>query len=121
MEILASLEQLDAKIAECDVAPSDAALRELFATFCMEPQLVGVDPFSDQYLTGQMDLYRRIAGKDYHVSNEETKFDIESVARRPFPYNTNSAEVVGNQLLAIGSMLRRLDVPPGGRVLEFGP
>lgn len=87
----------------------------------MAPQMVDVDPFSDEYLNGQMALYRDIAGKAYDVSNERTKFDVDEIARRPFPYNTNSAEVVGTQLLSIGSLLRRLNVPQGGRILEFGP
>lgn len=121
MESITSLERLDAKIAECDAADSDAALREIFATFRMEPPLVGVDPFSGEYLSGQMALYKTIAEKNYQITNEETKFDIDAAARRPFPYGTNSAEVVGTQLLAIGSLLRRLDVPAGARILEFGP
>jgi cyclopropane fatty-acyl-phospholipid synthase-like methyltransferase len=121
VQTLKTLEQLDSKIAECDASGSDARLREIFASFCMAPQVVGIDPFSEEYLTAQMDLYRGIAGKAYDVSNERTKFNIDDIARRPFPYNTNSAEVVGNQLLSIGSLLRRISAPAGARVLEFGP
>lgn len=121
MQTLTTLEQLDAKIAECDASGTDARLREIFSSFCMAPQVVGMDPFSDSYLDAQMDLYRGIAGKAYHVSNERTKFDTDEIARRPFPYNTNSAEVVGNQLLSIGALLRRIKAPVGARILEFGP
>ena len=121
MQILTTLEQLDAKIAECDTSGSDSRLREIFRSFCMAPQVVGIDPFSDDYLAAQMDLYRGISGKSYHVSNEKTKFDTDEIARRPFPYNTNSAEVVGNQLLSIGALLRQIKAPAGARILEFGP
>jgi SAM-dependent methyltransferase len=121
VQTLTTIEELDAKIAECDASGSDARLREIFASFCMAPQAVGIDPFSDEYRTAQMELYHSIAGKAYHVRNERTKFDIDAIAQRPFPYNTNSAEVVGTQLLSVGSLLRRINLPAGARILEFGP
>lgn len=121
MQTLTTIEELDAKIAECDASGSDARLREIFASFCMAPRAVGIDPFSDEYRVAQMELYQSIAGKAYHVRNERTKFDIDAVAQRPFPYNTNSAEVVGTQLLSVGSLLRRIKAPAGARILEFGP
>ncbi|SCK31571.1 2-polyprenyl-3-methyl-5-hydroxy-6-metoxy-1,4-benzoquinol methylase [Variovorax sp. HW608] len=121
MDIIQSLDQLDERLAACDAAASDAELRRIFSTFRMEPEPSDLDPFCDAYLAEQMKLYKRIAGKDYSFLNEVSTFDVEAAVRRPFPFITQNAEVTGNQLLAIGSLLRRLDVPVGGRILEFGP
>src|SRR4051812_20476021 len=75
--IVRTLEELDAKISECDRAGSDDALRQCFGTFRMEPPGGQPDdPFSEEYRRFQLDLYRRIAGKPYSVANEETVFDI---------------------------------------------
>jgi protein-L-isoaspartate O-methyltransferase len=39
----------------------------------------------------------------------------------PFPYSTGSAQTVGNQLMAIGHIIKTMDLPPASRVLELGP
>lgn len=121
MQTLSTIEQLDEKIAACAAAPSDAALRELFTTFRMEPPAMKADPFSAEYAREQMALYERISGRTYRLENEETKLDVDGLVTRPFPYCTESLQVVGDQFVAIGSLLRRMKVPMGGRVLEFGP
>lgn len=121
METLRTIEQLDEKIATCIAAPSDAALRDLFKTFRMAPPTTKADPFSADYAREQMDLYERISGRSYRLANEATELNVDELARRPFPYCTDSLQVVGDQLVAIGSLLRRMKVPLGGRILEFGP
>jgi 2-polyprenyl-3-methyl-5-hydroxy-6-metoxy-1,4-benzoquinol methylase len=121
MQTLSTIEQLDEKIAACTAAPSDAALRELFTTFRMEPPSMKADPFSAEYAREQMALYERISGRSYQLENEQTELDVGALVKRPFPYCTESLQVVGDQLVAIGSLLRRMKVPMGGRVLEFGP
>ena len=121
MDTISNLEQLDRKLQECDAARSDAALREIFSTFQMVPQVVGLNPFGDEYRHLQIELYERIAGKEYRPANEVSNFDIEAALHRPYPYLTESAEIAGNYLLAVGALVRRLKVPKGGRVLEFGP
>jgi len=68
-----------------------------------------------------MALYETLSGKAYRLENEATPIDVDSMVIRPFPYCTNSSQVIGTQLISIGSLLHRLQVPPGGRVLEFGP
>lgn len=121
MQTLRNIEQLDERIAACVSAPSDAALRELFKTFKMMPPAVKDDPFSAEYAREQMELYERISGRQYRLENEETQLNVEELTHRPFPYCTDSLQVVGDQLVAIGSLLRRMNVPKAGRVLEFGP
>ena len=40
---------------------------------------------------------------------------------RPYPYYLQHAPTAGEHLQAIGFMLRRLDLAPGARIIEFGP
>src|SRR4029079_11526535 len=40
--------------------------------------------------------------------------------QNPFPYCTGSAVTLGEQLIAIGFLIRAMNLPAGGRVLEFG-
>lgn len=121
MHIVDTLEDLDAKLAECDAATSDAALRAIFQTFKMCAPEASDDPFSSDYAAQQMQLYSRIAGKSYALKNESCQFDVDSFVERPFPYSTGNTETIGNQLLSIGSLIRVMKVPEGGRILEFGP
>lgn len=124
MQVISSLDELEAKIAECNAAlgESDDAMREMFRTFRMDfSRQLPADPFSPEYRDFQMALYERIAGKAYAPRNERTMFDVGAYLARPFPYYTRSCATTGNHLGAIGALLRTLDLPPGARILEFGP
>jgi ubiquinone/menaquinone biosynthesis C-methylase UbiE len=121
MRILKTVNELDEEIRKCDGVSSDAELRTLFRTFKMKHSQADGDPFGADYATAQFKLYEKISGQPYRLQNEETKFDLDTVAAKPFPYSTGSAQVVGDQLFAIGSLMRRMKIPSGGRILEFGP
>ncbi|SAL56614.1 Mg-protoporphyrin IX methyl transferase [Caballeronia udeis] len=121
MKILKTVDELDEEIRKCDAVSSDTELRALFRTFKMKYSKADEDPFSMAYATAQFKLYEEISGQPYRLQNEETKFDLDAVAVRPFPYSTGSTQVVGDQLFAIGSLMRRMKIPSGGRILEFGP
>jgi SAM-dependent methyltransferase len=123
MQVLTTLDELDAKLEECDSAlkQSDAAMRQVFAGFRMDfSTQVPVDPFSPEYTEFQMALYRRISGKGYTPQNEKTKFDVAKADRRPFPYYTGSCRTAGFFTMGVGFLLHCLNLPPGARVLEFG-
>ena len=79
------------------------------------------DPFSPAYRDAQMALYRAVAGRAYALTNEATPFDVDAAVRRPFPYDTGSGTTAGEHLMGIGFALRAMTLPPGSRVLEFGP
>lgn len=76
------------------------------------------DPYSREYYDAQMDLYRAIAGKQYSSANERSYIDSKNT---PFPYYTRSAGTVGDQLIAQGFLIRSMGLPPGSRIVEFGP
>ncbi|MBP0492357.1 class I SAM-dependent methyltransferase [Pararoseomonas indoligenes] len=124
MRVLRSLEELDEALAECDRAErvSDDAMRAVFGTFRIDPPAgMPEDPFSDAYRQAQMGIYATIAGRDYALANEATPLDVDAALRRPFPYSTGSATTAGEHLMGIGFALRAMALPPGSRVLEFGP
>ncbi len=123
MQIITALAELDDKLRECDCAAavSDDRLRALFATFRMNPpDGLPTDPFSRDYREFQMRLYQQIAGKGYSTANEATIFDVATAVRRPFPYATGSCVTLGEQLMAIGFLMRSMALAPHSRVLELG-
>ncbi len=124
VQVITTLGELDAKLAECHEAAkrSDSALREVFTTFRMDfSASLPPDPFSADYHAAQMALYEHISGRCYEPQNEKTKFDIDQVERRPFPYATGSCRTAGFFTMGAGYLLHCLDLAPGARVLEFGP
>jgi 2-polyprenyl-3-methyl-5-hydroxy-6-metoxy-1,4-benzoquinol methylase len=123
-ELIKDLVRLDEKLLELDRAAeiSDDLLRSKFSSFHMAfPKDLPPDPYSDEYRQKQFELYEKIAGKPYSLSNEEIPIDEKVDTTHPYPYNTQSPTTVGNQLIGMGHLIRNLAVPPGGRILEFGP
>jgi 2-polyprenyl-3-methyl-5-hydroxy-6-metoxy-1,4-benzoquinol methylase len=124
MRVISNIVELDAVLAECDAAGrvSDDALRAVFDTFRMDfSTKVPADPFSVEYRDFQMDLYQRISSRTYDPRNEVTKFDVAAADRRPFPFLTRSCKTAGFFTMGMGFLLHKLELPPGARVVEFGP
>jgi SAM-dependent methyltransferase len=124
MQVIRSIAELDAKIDECNRAEaiSDDAMRAVFGTFCMAPPHdLPEDPFAEEYRQAQLTLYRGVAERDYAVGNEVTAFDIDQAVQRPFPFATGSSQTTGEQLMAIGFLLRTMALPQGSSIVEFGP
>jgi 2-polyprenyl-3-methyl-5-hydroxy-6-metoxy-1,4-benzoquinol methylase len=123
MQIITTLDSLDAKLAECHAAAliSDDALRHEFTTFRMDiSPHVPADPFSSEYHDFQMEIYKRISGREYSPKNEISTFDVAAADRRPFPFYTNSCRTAGFFTMGMGFLLHTLDLPAGARVVEFG-
>ncbi len=123
MQAVKTIDELDRKLRECDLAEavSDDRLRAMFATFWMEPPTdLPDDPFSPPYRNAQMALYRAIAGQEYSLANEATPFEVDSHIARYFPYATKSCVTAGEHLMALGFLLRCMALPAGSRVLEMG-
>jgi 2-polyprenyl-3-methyl-5-hydroxy-6-metoxy-1,4-benzoquinol methylase len=124
MQTLQTLDELDTKLRQLDddLKVSDSKLREGFNTFRMDfAPPVATDPDSEQYRNEQFAIYERIAGRPYSTSSERTSFCPLKAADRPFPYSTQGPDVIGDQLIAIGSIIKTMALPPGARILEFGP
>lgn len=117
-----SLKAIDDFLDRLETAKNDDELRLMFAGFNQDYQLeVPPDPFSDEYKAKQFAFYEYLHGSPYSPNNEVSEFDVADMAVRPFPYCHQSSELVGNQLLAIGFVVKAMGLPPGARILEFGP
>ncbi len=122
--VIATLDELDAmfKQLEAMAAISDDELRRGFTLFQMHmPFALPTDPDSDEYRAVQMRLYEWLHGKPYQNTNEITPFDVATNTHKPFPFSTQSAQTVGNQLIAIGFLIKTLNLKANASVLEFGP
>ena len=123
--IISTIAELDQEIARCDAAAreSDDALRRALAEFSYEPGIaMPADPDSPEYHAAQMQLYRDVSGRNAYDSslNEQYAFDLAALVECPFPYCVKSAVTVGEQLIAIGFLIRAMNAQPGDRILEFG-
>lgn len=121
--IVHTLDELDGMLDHLDEAAkiSDDALRAGFTTFRMElDQTMPDDPFSEEYRLRVMELYEWLHGSPYELRNEHVLFEFDRFVDAPFPYSTQNGVTVGNQLMAIGHVIRTLDLPAKSRVLEFG-
>jgi 2-polyprenyl-3-methyl-5-hydroxy-6-metoxy-1,4-benzoquinol methylase len=126
IKILRSPSELDAMLAHCDamMAQSVDEYRKAAGSFHYVPsEPYPDDPHSQAYRDFQAKLYQEISGRSNYGSldNEESPFDLEQAKRSPYPYQTESALEVGNQLIAQGFLLKTANLQPGAKVLEFGP
>ena len=114
--------EIDNFLQLLDKAIDDAHLRLLFEEYSADYALpTSSDPFSEDYMTDQMNLYRALSLKEYSNLNEVTPFDVEDMTKSPFPYCHQSFETVGNTLLSIGYLIKQMALPKGAEILEFGP
>jgi SAM-dependent methyltransferase len=121
--VVRTLEELDERIESLERAwaVSDDELRREFGTFRMEvEQRLPDDPFSDEYRKAVLDQYEWLHGGPYSPSNESTLFDFDYCVNAPFPYSTKSATTVGDHLIAVGHVIRTMNLPANSRVLELG-
>jgi len=112
------LEQARQQLA---IDPSDAGFLERVREVWVRLPLPPADPWSDAYRQHWLNVYRQIVGTDYELKREAHVFDVESAIKTPFPYCTRNAEVVGGQLIGIGSLIRLMSLPAGASILEMGP
>jgi ubiquinone/menaquinone biosynthesis C-methylase UbiE len=113
---------IDLFLSRLDVAADDDHLRQIFNEYSAEYDLqTPSDPFSREYLSFQMKIYKDLALKDYLNLNEITHFDVKEMAKTPFPYCHQSYETVGDTLLAIGFLIKNMALTKGASILEFGP
>jgi len=126
VKILSTLEELDRYLQMANEAAlrSDDDLRKVLASFEFRRERASkLDPYSDEYAREQHELYLHIAGvESYSPQNERSLWlkDLANAARQPFPYYTRSAETVGDQIMALGFIIKTMNLPSGASILEFG-
>lgn len=80
----------------------------------------GLDPFSEEYKEKERRLFELLHSAPYQVNNEALKIYINETIDFPYPYITKSSEIVGNQLIATGHLIKAMALKPGQKVLEMG-
>jgi SAM-dependent methyltransferase len=121
---MVSLAELDAVLEQAaeHFAHGEDEGRAFLAGVRVAPPPWPRDPFSARYRTWAFELYSRISGRSsYSVAHESSPFDFDVALCRPFPYVTGSSVVVGDDLVARGSIVRALGLAAPARVVELGP
>lgn len=126
MKYISNLPELDRELEYVDsqFKISDDCGRVALSNFCykIKTDSIPENPFSQEYYDFQMNLYSLISGRfRYDIANEESVFNLEEIQNCPFPYFTHSAPTVGDQLLAIGYIIKKTNLPSFSNVVEFGP
>lgn len=123
---LNSFEELEAFLTEAQqrFLASDAAGHQFVAGVELSHALwtMPENPESIDYRNAQLEAYSRLSGRtEYRVNHEFSELNLEHAAQQPFPYATGSAITVGEQLMAMGFVIRALNPAPNARIAEFGP
>ncbi len=122
--------EFDALLAEIgDGVPDTAQYRRMSELVLAIPQsraLARIDPFSPAYRPAAMALYLSLRGRPgegYVASRDEPP--ATPPPQNPWtglvPWSFRDARMLSEHVLAWGHILSRLDLPPGGSVLEYGP
>jgi 2-polyprenyl-3-methyl-5-hydroxy-6-metoxy-1,4-benzoquinol methylase len=121
VKVITTIEELEEQLKRLDDAPTFEEQKQVFGSFYMKvDRSEPLDPDSDAYRDRELRIYQWLSGKAYAPENEVTTVNVEEMAKRPFPYFTQSPMAVGDQLMGIGFVIRTLDLPKGASVLEFG-
>lgn len=86
---------------------------------CLDQQ---ANPLSPDYMRQQMALYAEITGHDYEDVRDEQTPDVpvERLLHAPNAYDHGSPAGYAEHCVALGLLVRKLELPRGSRVLELG-
>jgi 2-polyprenyl-3-methyl-5-hydroxy-6-metoxy-1,4-benzoquinol methylase len=118
-----TMDQIQTELAQAEKARnvSEGEYVRALQSFWVELPPPPSDPWSDEYKQHWLSVYQTLTKNVYDVSKEGHEFDLQAFIKKPYPYNTESFEIVGNQLIAIGSLIRAMQLPPKASILELGP
>jgi 2-polyprenyl-3-methyl-5-hydroxy-6-metoxy-1,4-benzoquinol methylase len=113
---------IQGELARCAAAReiSEAAFHEALRSFWVKLPSPPADAWSDAYRQHWFSVYESLTGSKYHLSREGSSYDVENLIGKPFPYSTESYQIVGEHYLRIGSLIRAMALPPGASILEMG-
>jgi SAM-dependent methyltransferase len=123
MRLFHSLDEFRDFTRGLDGIDEAAKIEALSNSFLVDPVIVEMppDPFSDAYRRAVLDIHARISGRACYdaTTMEHTPLDVARFVQRPAAYQYDS-RWLGNYLESFGHIIKRLDVRPGMRVIEFG-
>ncbi len=125
-----TMDEFDALLREIgDGVPDTAQYRRMSGLVLEVPQsrmLARLDPASPAYREAAMALYLSLRGRPgegYDAGRDEAP--ATPPPANPWtglvPWSFRDAGMLSEHVLAWGHILSRLDLPPGGSVLEYGP
>ena len=125
-----SLEAFEAALAPFgDGAAPDGEAYQRLAGLTIDHPLAarlaaGLDPFSEAYRDDAMALYRDLSGRPGGYEPARDEQSHTAAPPNPWtdlpPWSFQQPGLVAEFLLSWGRILRLLDAPAGGRVLEYG-
>jgi 2-polyprenyl-3-methyl-5-hydroxy-6-metoxy-1,4-benzoquinol methylase len=99
----------------------DEAYRRFSEAHLAPPDDLPADPFSAEYRTQYLDLYKKISSRSaYSVQNERSDFDVDKLTLRPFPYFTKSLKLASLHFTLMGKLFESMDIKENSRILECG-
>lgn len=123
MTLFHSLEEFRDFTRSLEGSDEAAKIEALCNSFLIDPVIVEMpaDPFSDAYRRAVLDIHARISGRACYdaTTMEHTPLDVARFVARPAAYQYDS-RWLGNYLESFGHIIKKLDVRPGMRVIEFG-
>jgi SAM-dependent methyltransferase len=124
MKLFHTLEEFREFTHSLATAGAEAERIEILSnSFLVDPVIIEMpdDPFSDAYRRAVLDIHARISGRPCYdaTTMEHTPLDISGFVSRPAAYQYDS-QWLGNYLESFGHIIKKLDVRPGMRVIEYG-
>lgn len=118
------LEEIDTLLEYFDegyAISHDEAYRRFSKFAVTHPANLPHDPYSSEYRGIYMDIYKNISGRDqYTSSNEGSIFDVSQMAKRPYPYFTQSTALAGTHYGQMARLLSIMELQPNARILDCG-
>ena len=120
---IVSLAELDKELLQAAQARKISEgdfLKAISQFYLYRPPPKDYAPWSEEYRRYWQALYEEIAEKKYSLENEMYDFDVGLFVKKPYPYCTEDFNVVSEQLIAMGHIVKALALPRGSRILEMG-
>jgi ubiquinone/menaquinone biosynthesis C-methylase UbiE len=119
-----SLKEFDEFVLELNANGSEESRIPILSNSYLADDVVPnmpADPFSPEYRQAVLGIHARISGKPAYDENtmELTPVNIEALIAVPAPYQ-NGGDWLGMYFESYGHMIKKLEVKPGMRVIEYG-
>ena len=118
--------QLDefVRLSDSVGGPFSPGFSERWARFSYQPSTrvdQDLDPYSQEYMNNQLDLYRELSGRSIdQTANEHTQFEIEPLINAHNAMNSHASDVLAREYFQISSATLLARLPAQPRILDMG-
>ena len=119
--ILNNTSELDEWINSIDIMPFQQKIESMRNTVYKYDfsSFADLSPNSNEYRNQIARMYEEISGHTYKSSFEILKEDTLNI-EAPYPYNSNNPQIIGENLLGVGQVLKNIPLLAPGKILEMG-